>query len=186
MERLRLIASVVLASLVLQATALGQGEAFQTTNLDLGFDTEQPGNEVVVPLILDLSQGVEVVQVTSQVTFPAQLLFFEGVTAGLSAQAAGAMVSAVKTTDENNPESETLTVTVSTKRGGSIPSGIIADLAFTIAEDAPIELTIKLGNVVSALTSDDPPRPVQPITGKEGEVLVSATSPIFACFFYMH
>ena len=30
------------------------------------------------------------------------------------------------------------------------------------------------------------PRPVDPITGKECEIVVSATSPVFACFFYMH
>ena len=77
-------------------------------------------------------------------------------------------------------------MTVSTRQKGAIPSGMIADLVFTISEDAPIELTIPLGNVVSALTTDDPPRPVDPITGKGGEIVVSATSPVFACFFYMH
>ena len=139
-----------------------------------------------MPLMLDLPEGVEVRTAISEISFPTDLLSFGGVSAGLSAQAAGAEVNAVEKPDDQNPENTIVTVTVSTQQEGAIPSGMIADLVFTISEDAPIELTIPLGNVVSALTTDDPPRPVDPITGKEGEIVVSATSPVFACFFYMH
>ena len=141
---------------------------------------------MVVPLILDLPQGVEVNTAVSQITFPTQLLTFRGAIAGLSAQAAGAEVSAVEKEDDQNSQNTIITVTVSTAPGGAIPSGMIADLAFTISENAPIEVTIKLKNVARALTPDDPPRAVEPIMGKEGEIVVSATSPVFACFFYMH
>lgn len=182
----RSAAVLILAGTFSSIPAMGQEEAVQVTRLDLGFDTEQPGHEVVMPLILDLPEGVEVGTAVSQITFPTQLLSFGGVTPGLSAQAAGAEVSAVEKVDDQHPENTVLTVTVSTKQGGAIPSGMIADLVFTISEDAPIEMTIKLENVVSALTSDDPPRAVDSITGKEGEIAVSATSPAFACFFYMH
>ena len=179
-------AILILGGAVFSAPALGQEEAGQITRLDLGFDTEQPGHDVLMPLILDLPEGVEIATAVSQITFPTQLLSFGGATPGLSAQAAGAEVSAVEKNDDQNPENTLITVTVSTGPGGAIPSGMLADLIFTISEDAPIELTITLGNVVSALTTDDPPRPVDSIMGKEGEIVVSATSPLFACFFYMH
>ena len=102
----------------------------------------------------------------------------------MSAQAASAEVRAVVEVDEQNPEDSVVTVTVSTPEGQFIPSGVIADLAFTISEDAAVEQIIKLKNVVRALTTDN--RPVDPIAGTEGEIQVTATPPIFACFFYMH
>ena len=175
---------VLLAGAVL-TPVLGQEETGQVTSLDLGFDTEQPGHEVVMPLILDLPEGVEVGTLVSQITFPTQQLSFAEVMAGLSAQAAGAEVSAVETVDDQNPENTIITVTASTN-GGAIPSGMIADLIFTISQDAPLEMTITLGNVVSAFTTEDPPRPVEPVAGRVGEIVVTATPPVFACFFYMH
>jgi len=191
MDRAVFFKWIVLAGILFLAgpgptPVLSQEEAGQVTHLDLGFDTEQPGHDVVVPLILDLPQGVEVNTAVSQITFPTQLLTFRGAIAGLSAQAAGAEVSAVEKEDDQNSQNTIITVTVSTAPGGAIPSGMIADLAFTISENAPIEVTIKLKNVARALTPDDPPRAVEPIMGKEGEIVVSATSPVFACFFYMH
>ena len=186
LKRIVPAAILVVAGAVSSTPAWGQTQAAEATRLDLGFDTEQPGHEVVMPLMLDLPEGVEVRTAISEISFPTDLLSFGGVSAGLSAQAAGAEVNAVEKPDDQNPENTLVTVTVSTQQEGAIPSGMIADLVFTISEDAPIELAIPLGNVVSALTTDDPPRPVDPITGKEGEIVVSATSPVFACFFYMH
>jgi len=186
LKRIVPAAILVVAGVVSSTPTRGQAEAAETARLDLGFDTEQPGHEVVMPLMLDLPEGVKVSTVISEITFPTDLLSFDEFSAGLSAQAAGAEVSVVEKPDDQDPENTILTVTVSTPQEGAIPSGMVADLVFTISEDAPIEQTILLGNAVSALTTDDPPRPVDPIMGKEGEILVSATSPVFACFFYMH
>ena len=174
----------LLAGAVSLTPVLGQ-ETGQVTSLDLGFDTEQPGHEVIMPLILDLPEGVEVGTLVSQITFPTQQLSFVEVTPGLSAQAAGAEVSAVETVDDQNPENTIITVTASTN-GGAIPSGMIADLIFTISEDSSLEMTVTLENEVSAFTTEDPPRPVEPVAGRAGEILVTATPPVFACFFYMH
>jgi hypothetical protein len=185
-ERIIVAALVILAGAAVSTPALGQEEAGQVTSLDLGFDTEQPGHEVIMPLILDLPEGVEVGTVVSQITFPTQQLSFAEVTAGLSAQAAGAEVTAVEGVDDQNPENTVITVTVSTGGGGAIPGGMLADLIFTISEDAFLEVSVTLENAVSAFTTDDPPRPVEAITGKAGEILVTATPPVFACFFYMH
>ncbi len=185
-QRTFLATLIILAGPIFSIHALAQEEGRSITTMNLGFDVQQPGHEVFIPLILDVPDGVEVATAVSEVTFPNQLLSFNEVASGLSAQAAGAEVGAVVEIDEENPEDSIVTVTVSTAKGQSIPSGVIADLAFTISEDAPLEQTIKLKNVVRAFTTDDPPGPVDPITGAEGEVQVTATPPVFACFFYMH
>ncbi len=183
-RRILLATLIILAGTIFSTHALAQEEVRKVTTLNLGFDVHQPGHEVFIPLILDVPEGVEVDTAISEVTFPNQLLSFNEVASGLSAQAASAEVRAVVEVDEQNPEDSIVTVTVSTPEGQFIPSGVIADLAFTISEDAAVEQTIKLKNVVRALTTDD--RPVDPIAGTEGEIQVTATPPIFACFFYMH
>ncbi len=175
---------IILAGAIFSTHALAQKEGRKVTTMNLGFDVHQPGHEVFIPLILDVPDGVEVETAISELTFPNQLLSFNEVASGLSAPAASAEVSAVVEVDEQNPEASVVTVTVSTPKGQFIPSGVIADLAFTISDDAAVEQTIKLKNVVRALTTDD--RPVDPITGTEGEIQVTATPPVFACFFYMH
>ena len=183
-RRIFLATLIILAGAIFSTHALAQEEVRKVTTLNLGFDVHQPGHEVFIPLILDVPDGAEVETAISEVTFPNQLLSFNEVASGLSAQAASAEVRAVVEVDEQNPEDSIVTVTVSTPEGQFIPSGVIADLAFTISEDAAVEQTIKLKNVVRALTTDD--RPVDPIAGTEGEIQVTATPPIFACFFYMH
>ncbi len=185
-RRILLASLIILAGPIFSTHALAQEEGRKVTSMNLGFDIQQPGHEVFIPLILDVPEGVEVETAISEVTFPNQLLSFNEVASGLSAQAANAEVRAVVEVDEQNPQDSVVTVTVSTEKGQFIPSGVIADLAFTISEDAAVEQTIKLKNVVRALTTDDPPGPVDPMTGTEGEIQVTATPPIFACFFYMH
>ncbi len=183
-RRILLATLIILAGAIFSPPALAQDVGRKVTTMNLGFDVHQPGHEVFSPLILDVPDGVEVETAISEVTFPNQLLSFNEVASGLSAQAASAEVRAVVEVDEQNPKLSVVTVTVSTVKGQFIPSGVIADLAFTISEDAAVEQTIKLKNVVRALTTDD--GSVDPITGTEGEIQVTATPPIFACFFYMH
>ena len=137
-------------------------------------------------IVLQAADGVEVGTTISEVTFPNKLLTFEDVRKGLSAEASSAEISAVETVDDQNREYSTVKVTISSPPGGAIANGIVADLVFTISEDAPLEEAIELKNVAMVLTTDDPPNSVEPITGKTGEVLVTASPPIFACFFYMH
>ena len=168
------------------AYAAVQEEGRSVTSLNLGFDTNTPGHEVLIALTLDVAEEVEVETAISEVTFPNKLLSFEEVLSGLSAQAANAQVSAVVEEDDQNPENSIVTVTVSTEKGRFIPSGVIADLAFIISLEAPLEETIYLKNVVRALTTDDPPAPVDPIIGMEGEIQVTEFPPVFVCFFFMH
>ena len=112
LKRIVPAAILVAAVAVVSTPAWGQTQAAEVTRLDLGFDTEQPGHEVVMPLMLDLPEGVEVRTAISEISFPTDLLSFGGVSAGLSAQAAGADVSAVEKPDVQNPENTIVTVTV--------------------------------------------------------------------------
>ena len=167
-RQILLASLIILAGSIFSNLAVAQEEGRKVTTMNLGFDVQQPGHEVYIPLILDVPEGVEVETAISEVTFPNQLLSFNEVASGLSAQAANAEVRAVVEVDEQNPEDSVVTVTVSTEKGQYIPSGVIADLAFTISEDAAVEQTIKLKNVVRALTTDD--GSVDPIIGTEGEI----------------
>jgi hypothetical protein len=180
----RVLCFIIALGSIFSNHALAQEQGTGVTSMNLGFDVQQPGHEVFIPLVLDVPDGVELDTAISEVTFPNQLLSFNEVASGLSAQAAGAEVRAVVQIDEQNPQDSIVTVTVSTPQGRPIPSGVIADLAFTISEDAAVEQTIKLKNVVRALNGAE--GPVEPVMGTEGEVQVTENPPIFACFFYMH
>lgn len=153
--------------------------------LDLSSDIQSAGSEVVLTLSLSVPNGMEVGKAVSEVTYPGKLLVFLEVRRGLSAEAVGADVSS-----ENKPgpdaENSILKVTIAVKEGDFIPPGMLADLVFVIAKDAPQEKLVALTNKVSAWTAKSPPSVIDGVTGKDGEVQITATPPVFACFFYMH
>ncbi len=43
--------------------------------------------------------------------------------------------------------------------------------------------TIVLKNAASAASPDDPPQPMDPVTGSDGETVIDETAIVFACFF---
>lgn len=161
-------------------------EVATATSLDLSSDTQTPGSEVILALTLSIPDGVNVGAAVSKVIYPSKLLTFTEGRRGLSAEAVGAEFNTVVKTDETNPESSVLEVTVSGKPGDPLPSGILAELAFKISQDAPLEQNIVLKNTVQVMTAEDPPKPIEAVTGKDGEVKVTENPPVFACFFYMH
>ncbi|MBI3940724.1 MAG: hypothetical protein HY315_07805 [Acidobacteria bacterium] len=154
--------------------------------LDLSSDTESPGSEITLRLSLRVPEGVQIAKAESEITYPGQLLAFREARPGSSAKAVGAEVSATRQAVNANFENSVLRITISAKPGGSIPAGTLASLIFKISENAPSEGTITLNNKVSAWTPQSPSVPVQFIAGKDGEVKVIDSPPIFACFFYMH
>ena len=153
--------------------------------LDLGFDEEIPGAEVFVAVSLDVPSGVSVGTVMTETSFPSSQLSFLEVRRGLSAEAAGADVSAVVEVDPNDPANSILRLTVTTQGRRSLPSGVVADIAFKISEETAVGTMILLENHPTALTAEDPPQPIA-VTGTDGSIQVSETSPVFVCFFYMH
>ena len=153
--------------------------------LDLGFDEEIPGAEVFVAVSLDVPSGVSVGTVMTETSFPNSQLSFLEVRRGLSAEAAGADVSAVVEEDPIDPANSILRLTVTTHGRRSLPSGVVADIAFKISEETAVGTMILLENHPTALTTEDPPQPTA-VTGTNGSIQVSETSPVFVCFFYMH
>jgi hypothetical protein len=77
-------------------------------------------------------------------------------------------------------------VTIKGKAGMAIPRGVLVDLVFNISEQAQLGETIVLKNAASAVSPDDPPQPIDPVTGSDGEIVIDETAIVFACFFYMH
>jgi hypothetical protein len=189
MQRLGLGTALTVMAFIAWASMGGQvGAAPQNSSapaLDLSSDIEGPGYEVTLTLNLRVPEGVAISKAVSEITYPGNLLSFVEAMRGLSAEAAGAEVMA----EAEDPGGETaiLRVTIAAKEGDSIPSGILADLRFKISEEAPADETkVPLKNKVFAWSDQVPPTPIESITGEDGEVTISATPPVFACFFYMH
>ena len=189
MHRLVLGRSLVVMAFIAWAL-IGQqvGAAPQDSSaatLDLSSDVESPGYEITLRLSLRVPEGVAIGKAVSEITYSGKLLLFQEAMRGLSAEAAGAEVTAVL--QDAGEETSILEVTIAAREGNSIPAGIIAEIRFMISEEAPADETkVPLKNKVSAWSDQVPPTSIESITGKDGEVTISATPPVFACLFYMH
>ena len=189
MHRLVLGKSLVVMAFIAWAL-IGQqvGAALQDSSaatLDLSSDVESPGYEITLRLSLRVPEGVAIGKAVSEITYSGKLLLFQEAMPGLSADAAGAEVTAVL--QDAGEETSILEVTIAAQEGNSIPAGIIAEIRFMISEEAPADETkVPLKTKVSAWSDQVPPTSIEPITGKDGEVTISATPPVFACLFYMH
>jgi len=188
----RILLTMTLISLSLVSgtgTATAQEEGTprrRAVRLDLAFGQSPPGSHVSIPITLTLPRGVQIGSATNEITFPTQLLSFQEVRKGLAAEIAEAEVTTEVKQNDQDPESSILTVTIEGKAGMAIPRGVLVDLVFNISEQAQLGETIVLKNLASAVSPDDPPQPIDPVTGNDGEVVIDETAIVFACFFYMH
>ncbi|MCH7802540.1 MAG: hypothetical protein IH937_00530 [Acidobacteria bacterium] len=158
----------------------------RAVRLDLGFGQSPPGSHVSIPIILTLPRGVKIGSATNEITFPTQLLSFQEARKGLAAEVVEAEVTTEVKQNDQDPESSILKVTIEGKAGMAIPRGVLVDLVFNISEQAQLGETIVLKNFASAVSPDDPPQPIDPVTGNDGEIVIDETAIVFACFFYMH
>jgi len=169
------------------ATAQEEGTPSQRpTRVDLSFGQSPPGGTVAISVILTPPRGVEIGSTTNEITFPTQLLSFHEAIKGLSAEVAESEITTEVKQDDQDPESSILKVTIKGKAGMAIPRGILADLMFNISKQAQLGDIIVLKNAASAMNTDDPPQPIDPVTGSDGELVIDETAIVFACFFYMH
>jgi len=188
----RILLAMTLISLSLvpgTGTATAQEEGTprrRAARLDLGFGQSPPGSHVSIPITLTLPRGVEIGSATNEITFPVQLLSFQEARKGLAAEVVEAEVTTEVKQDDQDPESSILKVTIEGKAGMAIPRGVLVDLVFNISEQAQLGETIVLKNAASAVSPDDPPQPIDPVTGSDGEIVIDETAIVFACFFYMH
>ena len=105
---------------------------------------------------------------------------------GLSAEVAESEITTEVRQDDQDPESSILKVTVKGQAAMAIPRGTLVDLMFNISEQAELGETIVLKNSASAMSTDDPPQPIDPVSGNDGELVIDETAIVFACFFFMH
>ncbi len=188
----RILSATILISLSFVAgtgAAIVQEEGTpkrRAVRLDLGFGQSPPGSHVSIPITLTLPRGVEIGGATNEITFPFQLLSFQEARKGLAAEIVETEVTTEVKQDDQDPESSILKVTIEGKAGMAIPRGVLVDLVFNISKQAQLGETIVLKNSASAVNPDDPPQPIDPVTGNDGEIVIDETAIVFACFFYMH
>ena len=165
-------------------SAVSQGGDAEETTVDLGFDIGEAGLEVSLPIQLKAPDGVQVGTTLNDVAFPTQWLQFQTVRVGPSTNAE---VAASLKLDAENQGEEIVQVTVTTAQGTTLTNGIVAFVVFKVADEVQGHQTIKLKNVARALNTSVPPSPIEPVTGRDGEIELLASAPVvFACFFYLH
>ena len=155
------------------------------TRVELGFDQSVPGEQTFIPIALTPGAEVNIGKIITEVIFSSQLLTFEEARKGSSVKSIDAEVSTRVKEDEENSENSILEVTITSQTGEAIPAGTLVFLTFRIALEAPRAHMIKLENRSQAMSTDDPPEPVE-LTTVGGEIENLDIAAVFACFFYMH
>ena len=148
-----------------------------------------PQSEVSVQASLSTGHDVEVVSISVNITFPNKILSFAWAGKSGLAEGAGTQIKMEVEVDTEDQDKSILKLTLSSSEeresSKALPEGPIAEIAFTISEDAQPGTQITLRSEASAITTADPPKQIEPITTEDGGILV-IESLIFSCFFYMH
>jgi hypothetical protein len=178
-----IIVSIVLSSVLPGHPARTAQESPQP-ELTLTDDLQAPGNNTLISLSVRAPEGVAIGKVVSEISYRGDLLIFQEAIRGLSAEAVGAEVKAVARPFDGQKAS--VEVTVVANAGSEIPNGVIADLRFKVADDAPAGTTATLSHEGSVWGTKDAGKPLEPVKVTGSKIEISATAPLPACFFYMH
>ena len=173
----------LVAATCLFAGGWRQSDAPKVTTLNVGYDLGTPGANVTLAIELVAPEGVEVGTTLNELSFSAKrLTFVEVRPGGGEVEATGTLKS-----DPGNPEDSILQVRVTARQGASLPNGVVASVVFKVSDEAKEQGTLKLKNSPSALSNSNPPVPIAPLEGRDGEVeLLGAPPAAYACDFYMH
>ena len=174
--------------------AMGQAqlseEQDQVTRLDLDSAFGFAGDQVFLVISFSAPAGVSVGSLEGEISFPTKSLSFKYATVGASTSTAGAELKTEIRPHPGEPEQTILKVAVSPQDRSSpkaLSNGAVANLSFQIKLDAELGTTISLVNKARAWTTDAPPKPVEPLSGGDGQIHVTTESQaIMACLFYMH
>lgn len=186
--------SWTLALLLVGATApIGQVPAAQdrivATLVDLDRGVGAPGRRAWMPITLTAAPGVKVGRLEITVAFPKALLDFSTLEASGLSEGVDADLQAEVRDDERDSSQKLLRVRLSTLDGKAsripFPDGKLAYVLFQIAADAKPDSRIAVAASGTAVTVDNPPKPVDPFTVKVMPLDVS-DEPLSSCFFYMH
>jgi hypothetical protein len=151
--------------------------------LTLTDDLQSPGKSTLISLSVRAREGVAVSKVVSEISYRGDVLLFQEVIRGLSAEAVQADVKAIARPRDG--ENASVEVTVTAKEGSEIPNGVIADLRFKVADDAPTGTTVTLSHKGS-VWAKGAMEPIDMVKVTGSKIEISATAPLPACFFYMH
>ena len=159
------------------------------TNVKLERSGGPPDGRATVRVTLALAPGAKVGELNLTISFPKDELSYVDLETGGVTDAAEADVKAeVKASDSDRTASQ-LSLKISTLTGKAtrkpLLDGAIAYLIFKIAKDVKLNTNIRFDVSGTAVSPDDPPKPVQPLTVQAAQLLISR-EPITGCFFYMH
>ena len=181
------VAAVVMAGLAAlpdRTIAARQAPAPAAPTLSLSSDLQGAGSTAVISLTLRAPDGVTVGKAVSEVSFPTKFLTFHNVTRGLSAEAVGGEV--IVEPQPAKGDQSVLRVIVTAKAGETLPAGSLAELRFRILKEAKVDAKLVLANAASAWADAAATTAIDPVIGVNGEVKVTKTTLLPACFFYMH
>ena len=165
--------------------AFGAQQETGTSRVELGFDQSVPGEQTFIPIALTPVPGARIGKIVTEVVYSSHLLSFEEARKGTPLKSIDAEMSARVMPDEANSKNSILEVTMTSQSGEAIPAGTLVFLTFRIKLEAPRAQMIKLENRSEAMTTDDPPQPVE-LTTAGGEIENLDIPAVFACFFYLH
>ncbi len=186
---LRLLSLTVLlavgASGMVQWSVQAQNEP-TAMSLDLGMGQGTPGASVVIPVILKISDDVDLGALELEVSFPNTLVTFQEVRNAIGADASNAEVSSSVENDATDTEKSIVKVSVTAEPGMWIPTSTVVDLVFKVDDEAQLDAVAILQPQFQATTAGDNPGPISPTVVDPGEIGVGETTLVFSCFFYMH
>lgn len=161
-----------------------QGENIPV-RLNLGIVSAALGAEAWVPLSVSLGSGTQVGQLRGEVRYPTTWLTFQTIDSTQQLEAAQGRVEAQVQTDAQ-ADTATVTFSISIPDGLSLPPGTLAELIFSVAEDADDTAMLLLDLEAEALTSGDSPQRIEDLEVYGGGITVLGPSTLFGCLFYMH
>jgi hypothetical protein len=152
--------------------------------LMLSSDLQGAGSTAVISLTLRMPEGVSVGRAVSEVAFPKQFLQFHNATRGLSTEAAEGKIEVVPQPDKG--DQSVVQIVATAKAGETLPAGSLAELRFRILRGAKVDSKLVLAITASAWADAAGTTPLAPVVARNGEVKVTKTTLLPACFFYMH
>ena len=180
-----LILAILLLSKITWAYPLGlQDQADLDVSVSLGVDIAARGGEVRLSMLLD-PHGLSVLSVKSRISFPGEYLVFKKVElSSLIDQEEKERISVASETSTPSEEGlEGVEVLIQSNSTEPLPSGVLAVLVFSIAEEAtPGDVAVK--NAARVVIGG--PQQAGVVQSKDGTITILEETPYFACFFYMH
>ena len=168
----------------LHGSLSSQGEN-TPVRLNLGIVSAALGAEALVPLSISLGSKTQVGQLRGEVRFPTTWLIFQRIDSSQQLEAAKSQVEVQVQTDAQ-ANTATVTFSISIPDGLSLPPGRLAELIFSVAEDADDTEMLILDLEAEVLSSGDSPQRIEDLEVYGGGITVLGPSTLFGCFFYMH